>query len=208
MIADFAVVDAIGHLLERPAVTGHQSHAHLEVLRHRIFGQLEHPARRRTIRRQRLFHEDVQALADGVAEMHPAKSQRRGKDRHVARLQAIHRLLVGVEADELPLVRHVDPIAELLLQGAEAAVEAVLEGVAHGHQLDRAALDRQGVGRRAGAPAAAADQRHLDRVVLRRVDVRDGDARQGRGRGNPAGILQKLTTRRTVWRTRIHRKDS
>ena len=148
----------------------HQADAHLEVLGRRLLAQLEHPARGRAVGRHRLFHEDVQALLDGVAEMHPAEGQRRGEDGDVARLQAIHRLLVGVETDELAILGHVDLVGELLLELLVAAAEAVLEDVGHGDQLDRPLLDRQGVGRRAGAAAAAADQGHLDRVVLGGMD--------------------------------------
>ena len=57
-----------------------------------------------------------------------------------------------------------------------------------------AVLDRQGVARRAGAPAAAADQGHADGVVLGRMDGGTRDARQGRGRGDSAGIFQKVTS--------------
>ena len=176
---------------QRAAVPRHQSHAHLEVLRRRLFGQFEHLAGRRTIRGHRLLHEDIQPLLNGVGEMHPAEGQRRGEDRDVARLQAVHRLLVGVESDELTVLGHVDPIAELLLDVAIAAVEAILEGVGHGHQLDGAVLDRHGIAGRAAAAAAAADQGHLDRVVLGGMDVRDHRGRQGRGGGDAAGILQR-----------------
>ena len=182
------------------AVPGHQSHAHLEVLRRRLFGQFEHLAGRRTIGRQRLLHEDVQPLLDGVGEMHPAERQRRGEDRDVARLQAVHRLLVGVEADELAILRHVHLVAELLLDVPIAAVEAILEDIGHGHQLDGTALDRHGVGRCAAAAAAAADQGHLDRVVLGGMDMRDHRGRQGRGGGDAAGILQRsLDGKQNSW---------
>ena len=60
----------------------------------------------------RLLHEDVQALLDRVGELDPAERRRRGEDDDVAGLQAIHRLLVGVEADELAVLRHVDLVAE------------------------------------------------------------------------------------------------
>ena len=119
-------------------MAGHQAHAHLEVLRRRLLGQLEHPAGGRAVDRDRLLHEDVEALLDGVGEMDPAEGRRRGEDRDVARLQAIHRLLVGVEADELAVLGHVDLVGELLLQVAVAALQPVLEDVGHGHQLDRA----------------------------------------------------------------------
>ena len=79
-------------------------------------------------------------------------------------------------------------LSKLLLQ-------AVLEDIGHGDQLDRAVLDGQGVGRGAGAAPAAADQGHLDGVVARRVDVRHGHARQGRSGGESAGVFDEFTTR-------------
>ncbi len=180
---------------ERPAVAGHQSHSHFQVLRHRLFAQLEQAAGSGPIGRQRLFHEDVEILADGVAEVDPAEGQRRGEDRHVARFEAVHGLLVAVEADKLPLGGNIDPVAELLLQVAVAAAEAILEDVGQGHEL-QALVGRQRVGRRAGAASAAADQDHLDRVVLPRVDAWNDRAGQGRSGGDLAGGFQELATRR------------
>ena len=97
----------------RLAVAAHQADADLEVLLHRFLGQLEHLPRGRAVDRDRLLHEDVQALLDGVGEVHPAEGRRRGEDRDVARLQTVHRLLVAVEADELAILGHVDLVAEL-----------------------------------------------------------------------------------------------
>ena len=76
---------------------------------------------------ERLFHEDIQAFLDRVAEMHPAESQRRGEDGDVARLQAIHGVLVAVEADELAVVRHIHFVGVLGLQRLEAVVQARFE---------------------------------------------------------------------------------
>ena len=79
-------------------------------------------------------------------------------------------------------------------------VEPILKDVGHGDELDGAVLDRHGIGRRAGASAAATDQGHADGVVFGGMDLRNDDARQGRGRGDLAGVLQKLTTRwQSVW---------
>ena len=37
---------------------------------------------------------------DGVLKVQPAESERRGHDRDIARPQAVHGFLVGIEADE------------------------------------------------------------------------------------------------------------
>ena len=196
--------DPLGQLLHRTAVPRHQPDADLEVFLTRLFGEFQHLAGRRAVRGQWLFHEDVEPLLDGVAEMQPAKSQRRGEDRNVARLQAVHRLLVGVEADELTLLGHIDPIAERPLDVAIAAVEAILEYVGHGHQLDRAAVDRHGIASRATAAAAAADQGYLDRVVFGSMNVRDHRGCQGRGGGHAAGVLQKFSAGNKVLASGLH----
>ena len=184
-IADFAVLDALIQFLERAAVPGHQSHPCFQVLRRRLVGELEHPAGSRTIRRKRLLHKHVQPLLDCVSKMHPTKRQRRGKDRDVAGLQAVHRLLVSVEADEFAVFRHFDQFAKLLaaLKRVITALEPVLEDVRHGDEFDRAVFDGESVTHGAGTATAAADQRDLDGVVLRSVDVGKGHASQGRYRG-------------------------
>ncbi len=137
--------------------------------------------------------------------MHPAKRQGRGEDHNVARLQAVHGLLVGVEPHELAVLRHVDLIAELALDGPVAAVEAVLEGIGHRHQLDGDALDRHGVGGCAGATATAADQGQLDRIILPGMDRRDQRGCQGRGGGNATGVFQKVSAGNGTLARHLHR---
>ena len=194
-VADLAAVDPLGHLLKAAGVMGIQAHAHLEPLLFRLLGQLQHAAGGRAVGRQRLLHEDVQSLLDRVGEMHPAKRQRGGKHRHVARLQTVHRLLVGVEAGEPAILGHVHLIAKLLLERLVTAIEPILESIGHGDQLHGAMLDVQGVGGGAGAASAATDQGHANGVVFAGVDVRNGRACQRRGGGNPSGGFQEFTTR-------------
>ena len=61
-------------------MAAHQADADLEVLLLGFLVQREHPARTRTVDRDRLFHEDVDALVDRVLEMHPAEGRRRGEN--------------------------------------------------------------------------------------------------------------------------------
>ena len=97
------------------AVAAHQADADLEVLLLRLLAQGEHLAGGRAVDGDRLLHEGIEALLDRVAEMHPAEGRRRGEDDDVARLEAVHGLLVAVEADELAVVGHVDLVAVLFL---------------------------------------------------------------------------------------------
>ena len=180
----FAVLDALVQFLERATVAGHQSHSYFEILRCRLLGEREHPAGGRTIRRQRLFHEDVEPLLNGVSKMDPAKRQRRGKDRNVAGFQAVHRLLVSVEPDELAVLGHIHQLGVLPFQSVVTALEPVIEDVGHGHELGRTIFDRQRVIGGATAAATAANQGDLDGVVPRRVNAWNGHSRQGRSRGN------------------------
>ena len=153
-------MDALGQFLERPAVTRHQSHADLQVLGGGVIRELEHAFAGWAIDRYRLLHEDIQAFLDGVGEMHPAEGRGRGENGNITRLQTIHRFLVGVEADELTIRRHVQLARELLLQIVQVFIEPLRKDVGHGHQLDRTTLDGQRIRRCAAAPSAAADQRH------------------------------------------------
>ncbi|MHC4583162.1 MAG: hypothetical protein ACYS3N_01450 [Planctomycetota bacterium] len=58
-VADLTVVDALGQLLECPAVTGHQSHSYFEVLRRCLLAEPEHPPAGGAIHSDRLFHENI-----------------------------------------------------------------------------------------------------------------------------------------------------
>ena len=106
-VADLAVLDALVQFLPGFAVPNHQAHAHLEVLFVGLLGQREHLARGGPVHGHGLLHEHVQPLLDGVGEVHPAERRRRGKDGDVARLQAIHGLLVTVKAKELAVRGHI-----------------------------------------------------------------------------------------------------
>ena len=119
----------------------------------------------------------------------------RGQQHDVAGPQRVDRLLVGVEPDELPFRRYVHLLGELGLQGLETALQAILEQVGHGVELDRTTLGHKRIVDRAGAATSTADQRQLDRRVLRGVTPRN---RQRGQRGYSHGLSgqpQKLSTR-------------
>ena len=196
-VADLAALDAVEQLLAGLAVPAHQADADLQVLLDRLLGQRQHLPRGRAVDGDRLLHEDVQALLDRVGEVDPAEGRRRGEDDDVAGLQAVHRLLVAVEADELLvfLDQQLVAAAELLVELVVAVLELGVEDVGHGDELDRAARGVQGVGGGAGAAAAAADQGDLDRVALAGVDEGHRGLREGRGGRDDAAGLEEVTTR-------------
>ena len=92
-------------------------------------------------------------------------------------LLAIH-LLVGVEAGEATLAGHIDfgGEATVVAQFAEAALDAVGEGVAHGDELD-VRVGAEGLAGGAGATTAAADQADFEGIAAGGMD--GGSQRQG-----------------------------
>ncbi len=155
--------------------------------------RLEHAADARRVDGERLLHEHVAALLDGVLEMDRPEGGRRGEEDNAAGGQCIDRLPVGVQTEELAFRRHVDLLVELLGEVLEAAVEPMFEHIGHGHKLGWA-LGRQGIGGGPGAAAAAADQGHVDRIVLAGVAPRRQRAGQRRTGQTAAGALEKLTS--------------
>lgn len=114
-VADLAILDALREILQCTAVTGHQTDTHLEALCRSFLRQLDHAAGGGAVGGQRFLHEDIQSLLDGVLEMHPAEGQGCREDRDVPRLEGVHGVLVGVEADELFVVGNLDAVADLFV---------------------------------------------------------------------------------------------
>ena len=176
-------------------MAAHQSGGDLEVLLlRRLAGpqNLPHAAR---IGGEALLHEDVHALLDRVVQVRRAEAGVRGQQGHVARPQAVDGLAIGVEAEELPLLGHVDLLAELLAQRLVRGLQAILEQVGHGDQLDRPAGGRKGVAHRAAAAVAAADDGQPDGVVLAGVDVRNDRARQASTRRPSLAVFFRKSRR-------------
>ena len=134
--------------------------------------------------------------------MHPTKSQRRGKNRDIARLQAVHRLSVAVKSDKFVVLGHIHHVAALAFQCVIAVAKFAFEDVRHGHQLDRPLLAGvQSILRRTTAAPAAADQDHLNHFASGGMDMGNGHSRQRRGGGDAAGGFDKFATcRGTVGR--------
>ena len=113
-VADDAVVDLANGLGQRRGVTAHQPAGDLEVLLVRLLAGLEDAAHARAVDGHRLLHEHVAALAHRVLHVERPEARRRGQDHHADPLQGVDRLLVGVKADELAVLGHVDLLAELV----------------------------------------------------------------------------------------------
>ena len=144
-LTDLSIGDPLLQFLERLGMARHQSDANLQVLGCRFLGQLEQPLAHHSVGGERLFHEDVEPLLDGISEMHPPKRQRRGKDHHVPRLEAVHGVLIRVEADELTLGGNVDLPCEgtVIRKPLVRVLQAVLVSVGHGDELGGGDLELQ-----------------------------------------------------------------
>ena len=106
--------------------------------------------------------------------MHPTKRRRRREDHDITRLQDIHRRLVGIQADEPPVFRHVNQArlrGELFRQSPVRRREARIEHIRHRDKFDGPALGRERLAGRSCAATAAADERHLNQVAAGRVHV-------------------------------------
>src|ERR1051325_9541065 len=158
-VADFSVLDALVKLLHVPAMARHKANADFEVLLHGLFGEGKHAAGAWTVARERLFHENVEALFNGVLEVDPAEGERRGEDGDVVFAETVHGAFEGVEAEEF-VVAHFNVAADFAVafEVGEGGVEFVFEDVSHGDEFGAAFLDGEGIFGRASAASAATDQ--------------------------------------------------
>ncbi len=186
----------------------HQAHADLQVALDRLGRQVEHLAGARAVDGRRLFHEDIEVLGNCIAELNPAKRGRGRQQHDVSRLEAVHRLLVTVEADELAVIGDVD-LQVTFAVGFEVLVtvgELLGEDVGHGDQLRGAGRGRQGVLGRPRSASAASDQRQLNRIALARIQARQNGIGQSRRRRDFTRRLEKFAARETLLRGIAHGK--
>src|SRR5271157_3630339 len=132
------------------------------------------------------------AVTYDPVEHHRSERRMGCEQHHVAGREAVDRLLVGVEPQEAPLRGHVDLLLERCVQRLQAGLEAILEEIRHGVELDRAPRRRKRIADSARAPAAAADQRQPGHVVL--AGMHQGYSRLGESRRQDAsGLPDQLT---------------
>src|ERR1019366_3401708 len=200
----------------------HESGADLEVLLLRGFARPQDAFDAARVGGEVLFHEHVDALLHGILQMGRAEGGMGSQHRHVARPQTINGVPIGVEAQEPPLRRNVDPVAQRLLQGIVGLVDLLLADIRHGDQLDRTArarangpfraavvsedqsARRHGIGHCAAAPAAAADQGQMDGVVLRGMNVGNRHACQRRDGGELASGFDEFATGGKLFLPNLH----
>ncbi len=185
-------------------MAAHQPCGDLEIL---LFGGLarpDDPPDSHRIGSKTLLHEDVHPLLHRVLQVSRPEAGMGRQQGHVARLQAVDRLAVGVEAQELPVGGNVDGRGEFPAKVPVRDLEPWLEDVGHGDQLGVAVGDRQGVGHRPGSAASAADQRQADRVVLGGVDAWNRHTGQGGARGQFPAPFHEIPPRQLA-RLRLRR---
>src|ERR1035441_4510176 len=136
--------------------------------------------------------------------MHPAKCQRRRKDRNVAGLQAVHGLLVSVEADKPALRRHRHAVAALPRDRVVAPAQAILKDIRHGHELEGTAFGGKRVGGGASAAATAPYEGYLNELAAGGMDMWEGHACQRRDGGQAASGFNKVATCRKRIRRFVH----
>jgi hypothetical protein len=171
------------------AVANHQAHTNLEVLARGQFTEFEHTLRGRPVDGHGLLHKRMQAPIDGVLEVDPAESGWRPEDHDAAGLQGVHRILIGVEAEEAALRRNVDFRAELSLQPVVVVVQFLGDDVGDGDEFGRPILDGKGLARGASTAASRADQRDFDGAGYGGVHMRQGDAGKRGNTGDARGRL-------------------
>src|SRR5437899_1874363 len=192
-ITNLAILDAVLEFLHPATVTRHQANTHFEIPGRRFLGKVEHATGTRAIGSERVRHEDIKVLLDGVGEMDPAKCQRRCKNGNVAWFKAIHGLFVTVEANKFPIVRHIYLAGMRLMETLVRSIELVLKDVGHGDEL-LVALGLQSVRGCATPAPTTPDEGNLDSIGAGRMDVRNGNACQSGYCGSLAGGFEKVTT--------------
>ena len=104
-------------------------------------------------------------------------------------------MFVGIEADELAVLGHVDAGGVFAFEGVVGGGEAGRENIRHGDEFDGAGVDGEGVGSGPGAATAAADEGDLKDIGALGVDVGQSDAGESRDGGEAGRGADKFATR-------------
>ena len=194
-VSDFSVQNPLMQFLTSATMTDHQANSALQILLICKFGEFKHLSSTRTICDDRLFHEDIQTLFNGVLVMHPSKRERRGQNHNVTGIQHIHGLLISVESKILVVDGYIDFLfvfLELLIDRVVASLQFVLKDVGHGHQFGFCSRRIQSVRRRTRPSTTTTDQCQLHRIDVRLFCMNVGND-HGSQRGRCRCRLNKLT---------------
>ncbi len=166
-VADLAVLNTLEQLLSSAAVTNHQTHAALQILLIGLGGKFQHPFGRRPVGSQRFLHEHVQALVDRVLEVHPSKRQRSRQDHNVTRFERIHRMLVSIEANELPFLRYIDFLRRIdvfIGKSLHTASHVLRKHIRHRDDFQLRVVHMQRIIRRPRPTTTRPNQSHLNHI--------------------------------------------
>ena len=131
-VTQFTTADFLDQCLAVRRMAAHQSGGNLQVFLLRSFAGPQHALQATRVRRKRLLHEHVQTLVHGVVKVDTPEPRMGCQHGNVARLQAIDRLAIRIEADELPIGRHVDLVSQLGRQRFVRGPEPILQDIGHG----------------------------------------------------------------------------
>ena len=119
------------------------------------------------IGRERLFHENVDALLDGVLDVQRSNIGARRAHGNVAGPEDVDGPFIGVETDKLPVCADVHLVRVPFSEGFKAQFHFLFMEIGHRIQLDGAGVwNTQSIADGAGAATTASDQRQANRVVL------------------------------------------
>jgi hypothetical protein len=194
--AEFAILNALVEFLERALVAGHEAYANLQVRPGGILGEEQHFLTGGAVDGDGFFHENVEFFLNGVAEMHPSERGGRGENHDIAGLEAIHRLLVGIEADEFSVGGDIHELGVVFDDVVVASLQAIFEDIGHGDELDRATGGSEGIDGGTAPPPAASDKGDLDHIAALRMNICEPERREGRSGDDTAGGFDELASGR------------
>jgi len=164
-VAGETFADASNRLAVAGLVVTLQADHNLAVLLVGHLGNLEHEPCAEAVNADGLLHEDVLASLDRSLKVIRTEARRRGQN-HKIDVGQIDQLLIGVEANELAVSRHINLALVLhLVDGTQGTIGIRLERIGNRRHLHIAARDRQCLLEGACASATTTDQTHTDRFI-------------------------------------------
>lgn len=192
-VAHRAVADLLDQRLAGGRVSALEPGEDLDALLLGLFARGQKPVQAAWIGGEGLLHEHVDPLPDRVLDVDRSDVRPGCAQGDIARPQAIDRLLIPLEPDELPLAGDIDPVLELVVQSLALVLHAFGVQIGHRVELHRPAVGHgQGVPDGPGAAPAAAEQRQADGVVGGRMEGRSQTPEHSRPRGDGATTFEEF----------------